>query len=95
MCHGCDDGKEVVRVVGENRQNLQLTTTDRTSTPTTGAIGTHGHYPYLCGTNAGYQLLLVTLYFYILLPLVHSLVSFYIPLLFVYSLVEGVSIKKN
>jgi len=34
---------------------MTMTTTDRTSTPTIGAIGTYGHYPYLCGTNTGYH----------------------------------------
>jgi len=34
---------------------MTITTTDRTSTPTIGAIGTYGHYPYLCGTNTGYH----------------------------------------
>jgi len=32
-----------------------MTTTDRTSTPTTGASATYGQYPYICGTNTGYH----------------------------------------
>jgi len=34
---------------------LTMTTTDRTAVPATGAIGTYGHYPYICGTNTGYH----------------------------------------
>lgn len=34
---------------------LTMTTTDRTSTPTTGAAATYGQYPYICGTNTGYH----------------------------------------
>jgi len=30
-------------------------TTDRTAVPATGATGTYGAYPYLCGTNTGYH----------------------------------------
>jgi len=32
-----------------------MVTTDRQSVPTTGAPGTYGQYPYLCGTNSGYH----------------------------------------
>jgi hypothetical protein len=32
-----------------------MTTTDRTNVPTTGATGTYGQYPYICGTNTGYH----------------------------------------
>jgi len=34
---------------------MTIQTTDRTSTPTIGAAGTYGYYPYLCGTNTGYH----------------------------------------
>ena len=34
---------------------FQMTTTDRTSTPATGAAATYGQYPYICGTNTGYH----------------------------------------
>jgi len=34
---------------------LELTTTDRITAPATGAVGTYGDYPYLCGTNTGYH----------------------------------------
>merc|ERR1719228_1262575 len=30
---------------------MTIITTDRADTPTIGAVGTYGHYPYLCGTN--------------------------------------------
>jgi len=32
-----------------------MATTDRTAVPATGAAGTYGAYPYLCGTNTGYH----------------------------------------
>merc|ERR1712050_156662 len=34
---------------------MTIKTTDRTATPTIGAVGTYGYYPYLCGTNTGYH----------------------------------------
>eukprot|EP00090_Calanus_glacialis_P002293 TRINITY_DN1170_c0_g1_i1.p1 TRINITY_DN1170_c0_g1~~TRINITY_DN1170_c0_g1_i1.p1 ORF type:complete len:249 (-),score=15.37 TRINITY_DN1170_c0_g1_i1:666-1370(-) len=34
---------------------LTLKTTAQTTTPTIGTTGTHGDYPYLCGTNTGYH----------------------------------------
>jgi len=34
---------------------LTMYTTDRTAVPATGATGTYGAYPYLCGTNTGYH----------------------------------------
>jgi len=34
---------------------LELTTTAQTTAPATGALGTYGDYPYLCGTNTGYH----------------------------------------
>lgn len=34
---------------------LTFKTTDRTTVPATGATGTYGDYPYICGTNTGYH----------------------------------------
>jgi len=34
---------------------MTIQTTDRTATPNTGAAGSYGHYPYICGTNTGYH----------------------------------------
>jgi len=48
-----DDNKATSGQCSTDR--MTMTTTDRATTPATGATATYGQYPYLCGTNTGYH----------------------------------------